>query len=312
MLSAEVTRLMDALEGGSRPSAVQITLLSDFGRAETAELADRWERVSPDLRQEVIERAAALAEDNVDLDFKGLIHVALGDEAAGVRRAAAEASWELRDRETARHLSTLVSSDRDESVRAAAATALEPLVLATELGEFDEAEGDAVVEALRNAVERRDESADVRARALESLGSRTLPWVSTLINDAYYSEDGRLRIAAIRAMGESAQESWIEYLEETATAEDPEMRYETAAALGAIGSDAGVEVLADLLDDEDTEVVNEAVMALGLIGGEDALEHLVRLAEYAEGALAEAVDAAIEAARYADSQPDLLRSRIGL
>jgi HEAT repeat protein len=313
MLSLEQLQLTGALERGDRPASVQVTLYSDLSREDVAELRPRWPLIPGDLREDLLERAAALAEDNVDLDFTGLVHVALNDESAEIRRRAIEAAWESRDRETARLLANLLANDDDESVRAAAATGLEPFVLAAELGEANPEVGDAVVNALRAAWGRPGESIDVRARAVESLGARSLPWVETLISDAYYSDDERLRMAAIRAMGQSAQERWLEYLEETAVSDDPAVRYETAVSLGVIGSEDGIDMLADMLADEDPEVVNAAVTALGQVGGEDAIDHLTNLLEQVEEPLREAIEAAIDAAKYADSeQPDLIRSRIGL
>jgi HEAT repeat protein len=313
MLSAELLRLLDAMARGAQPSAVQLTLLSDLGSEDAAELAAAWLRIPGELREQVVERAAALAEDNVDLDFSALVNVALADPVAAVRRSAVEAAWESRSRQTARLLRNLLESDDDESVRAAAATAMQPYVLATELGEFDPAEGARVVETLKTAWGRSDESLDVRARALESLGALSAPWVTTLINDAYYDGDRRMRVAAVRAMGESASEAWLEYLEETAASDDPELRYETAVALATIGSEAATDVLADLLRDDDPEVVAAAVAGLGQVGGDDAVRHLLDLQPTAEGMLAEAIEEALEAARYADAAPlDLLRSRIGL
>jgi HEAT repeat protein len=313
MLSTELLQLLHLLEHGTPPTAVQVTLLSDIARGDLDELRSRWARIPAHLRLDVMERSAALAEDNVDLDFRSLVRVGLDDVDPSVRRAAIEAAWEHLDRDTGRILRELLLRDNEESVRAVAATSLEPYVLATELGEFDEAEGGRIVDALRAAWERPGESVDVRARAIESLGSRSLPWVQTAITDAYYSEDRRLRIAAVRAMGQSADEAWLEYLEETAVSDEPEMRYETAVALGVIGSEAGIELLADLLTDEDGEVVAAAIASLGQVGGEEAIEKLSRLQFEGDEALTEALEEALEAARYAEQgPPDLIRSRIGL
>ncbi len=315
MLSTELLQLLHALQHGTHPSAVQITYFSDLSREDAAELVDHWHRITSDLRQEIIERATALAEDNVDLDFTELAHVALGDEVPEIRELAVDCVWESHDRETARLLRGLLN-DEQESVRAAAATGLAPFALASELGELDPAEGSDVTEALRTLAQREGESVDVRARAIESLGCLSLPWVAGVITDAYYADDERLRMAAVRAMGLSATEDWLEYLEETALSEDPALRYETALSLGAIGSEAGIEMLGDMLTDEDAEVLGAAVIALGQIGGEDAENHLLGLlhsVDEEDEVFREAIEDALEAARYADGrEPDLLRTRIGL
>ncbi|MGD9935626.1 MAG: HEAT repeat domain-containing protein, partial [Dehalococcoidia bacterium] len=109
----------------------------------------------------------------------------------------------------------------------------------------------------------------------------------------------------------SANERWLEFLEETATSEDPDLRFQTANAIGLIGSEAGIEQVKDLLADEDIEVVIAAVGALGAIGGDEAIEVLQRLDEGEEGPIADAIEEAIEDARYHEDK-DLLASRIGL
>jgi HEAT repeat protein len=298
--------LVARLLTGERPAASDVARLSGLETPDFEALRGAWLAIAPGAREDLIARAIELAEDNVDLDFTRLARIALGDPLPAIRRKAVESFWESRDRAIARLIVQALRTDPDESVRAAAATALGPFVLLFELGQFDREEGEAVVEALRDHTGASEVSIDVRARAIESLGPRTLPWVDTLIADAYYDDDPRMRIAALRAMGGSAQERWLEFLEEQAISDDAEFRYEAAVAMGAIGSEDAVELLAGMLTDEDTEVVLAAVAALGEIGGEEAAAVLVRFIEQADPALADAAEAALDAARYLDDA-DLIR-----
>ena len=309
--TSDLEALLARLAAGDRPGSVQLTLLSDLGRSEAAFLRERWPALPVEARRSALERSIELAEDNVDLDFAGLVRVAVSDDDSEVRRMAVLAGWENRSAPLAEQFGRLLRSDPEESVRAAAAETLAGFVLDRELGRFDTAAGDALIERLQEAWEDLDESADVRARALESLGPRSLPWVDTAISDAYYGDDPRIRLAAVRAMGASASERWLEFLEETATSEDPEVRFQTANAIGLIGSEAGIEQLKDLLADEDIEVVLAAVGALGAIGGDEAIDVLQRLDEGEEGPIADAIEEALEDARYHEDK-DLLASRIGL
>ncbi|MGE0569506.1 MAG: HEAT repeat domain-containing protein [Dehalococcoidia bacterium] len=309
--TSDLEALLARLAAGERPGSVQLTLLSDLGRPEVAFLRERWPALPVEARRSALERSLELAEDNVDLDFAGLVRVAVADDDSEVRRMAVLAGWENRSPALAEQYSELLRSDPAEAVRAAAAETLAGFVLDREVGRFDAAAGDALVERLKEAWEDPEESVDVRARALESLGPRSLPWVDTAISDAYYGDDPRMRLAAVRAMGASANERWLEFLEETATSEDPELRFQTANAIGLIGSEAGIEQVKDLLADEDIEVVIAAVGALGAIGGDEAIEVLQRLDEGEEGPIADAIEEAIEDARYHEDK-DLLASRIGL
>ncbi len=303
--------LVASLVAGERPPATGLTLLSDMDRTDTAHVRAAWLNISEPSRRALLGRAVELAEDNVDLDFSELARIGMDDDSAEVRRHAIAAAWETNHREIAARIAGLLRSDPDESVRAAAADALRPIVLAREFGSIDERTGTAAIDALRSAAGEAEPSADVRARALESLGSCTFPWVEVLITDAYYGDDRRLQLAAVRAMGESAEARWLELLEEQAQSEEAEFRYEVATSLGAIASEEAVPILTGLLADEDIEVITAAVSALGEIAGRDALESLANFRRNADPELVETVEAAIEAATFLEEQ-DLLRKKIGL
>jgi len=269
--------LLDQLAGGAPATAVQVAGLSDLGRDDATLLRARWPSIPLALREGTLQRAVELAEDNVDFDFTRLGHVALSDPAPSVRRRAVEVLWESRDRGVVADLTSRLRTDPDEAVRATAARILGHVVLAREFDVLDAATGDDVIEALRERAQDSGEAVDVRAGAVESLGPRSLPWVDQIIMDAFYSDDSRLRLAALRAMGNSASDGYLEFLEEQAASDDPLFRYEAALAAGGIASEEAVPFLTTMLTDEDTEVQFAAVMALGGIGGQDAVRALENL-----------------------------------
>ncbi len=306
-----LSALLDSLKAGTTPAAAQLTVFSDLDRDAAAALRIAWPSISSELRRSTLVRARELSDDSVDLNFTELGRAGLDDPEADVRRAAIESLWEGEDRRVGQRLATLLRSDPDDSVRAAAASGLAVFAAASENETIDRVTGDEAVDALRAAAAEDEPSLDIRGRAVESLGIRSLPWVETLISDAYYHEDRGLRLAAIRAMGHSGGGGWLEILEEEVQSDDPEFRFAVATALGEIESEQGVEVLSDLLADEDTEVVLAAVMALGQVGGSVAEERLETFIESVEGTLAEAAKEALEEAR-SDGSVDLMRQRIGL
>ena len=273
-----------------------MTALSDLSRAEAAEFAARWPAVSLKVRQSLIERLSVLVDDNVDLNFAPLMMVALDDAEPVVRSIAAQSLWESTDRDVARKLMSVLQHDTDDGVRAATAGSLRQFVLLRECESFDPKLGDDVVDALRNTAEDRGSGPAARAAALEALGPRSLPWVDPLIMESYYSDEHELRVAAVRAMGASAQERWLEYLLDQLQSEEPEFRYEAATACGLIASEDAVEAVAELLDDDDTEVAIAAVTALGEIGGPGAREQLQSFQRRAPEALAEVITEALETA----------------
>jgi len=298
----QLSQLLETLHAAGTLTATELAGLSDLSREDAHSVAGAFAGLPSTERESLLIRALELAEDNVDLDFSRFAAAALGDPEAPVRRAAVRILWESEDRATITRLAALVRDDGDEAVRAASAATLAGAVVRAEFDALDRETSEAVTNALRAAADDPSEAIDVRAAAIESLGARSLPWVTTLINDAYYAEDDRLRIAAVRAMGASAEERWVEYLADLAVSDDPEFRFEAAQSLGGIASDEGIEPLISLLDDEDLEVVTAALQALGSIGGDDVVELLTRLqAEPPEG-LEEEVDAALEMARFVTTE----------
>ena len=310
-LREALANLLNSMAQGAPPTAVELTLFSDLEAGALALVRERWEEVPPPVRRSSFARAKELAEDSVELHFEAFARLGLDDSDPAARIAAMGALAESVDRRVATRLGELVRTDADETVRAAAATALTPFVLLRELGEFDPRVGDSIVLALRAAASEAEPSILVRSRAVEAIGPRLLEWVETLISDAYYHEDREMRLAAIRAIGASAQEHWLDFLEEQAQSEDPEFRLEAANAIGALASEDGMETLGALLADEDAEVVLAALVALGDLGGDVAVEMLEQFLRSAEGPAADAAREALEEARFADSN-DLMREKVGL
>lgn len=294
--SRELSVFLDGLIAGESVKASSMSVLSDLAASEVPLLRSTWTQIPDEARLAVIVRAIEVAEDNVDLDFTTFALVALDDPLADVRARAAEALWESPGRSVATALTLALRADSDEDVRAAAAASLRQFVILREFEQIPVSEGDAVVNALRGAVEQ-ETSAAVRAAALESLGARGLPWVTNLISDAYVSDDRRIRIAAVHAMGESADDRWLDYLHEQFYSDDSEFRFEAATAAGNVASEDSVEPLAALLEDDDSQVILAAVAALAEIAGPEAIQLLEDFAARAPDGTEEAVAEAIAVAK---------------
>ncbi|MEX0783565.1 MAG: HEAT repeat domain-containing protein [Dehalococcoidia bacterium] len=304
----EIEALVDHLASGTRLTVAQIALLSDLSPDEAKPLSAGWQRIPADAKEALLDEAIVLAEGDVGLNFRRLAEIGLEDPESTVRISAIAGLWESRERDTARRLVLMLGTDPEEAVRAAAAGSLREFVLARELGQFDTEVGDDVVEALRTAFEDRTEALNVRAAAIEALGSRSLPWVATAISDAYYDDDRTLRISALRAMGDSADTRWFELLEDDLESSEPDVRFEAAAAVGEIGNEGGAVLLAPLLEDVDQTVLVAAIRALGAIGGDasiELLEEFLAAREDDDGDEAELkheAERAIERARSGDEE----------
>src|SRR3990172_3080607 len=229
-MAAPVSRALDQLEtdlaAGGTPTDADVALLSDLDSPAAATLRERWLEIPVACRAELLARATELAEDNVELHFVELAKIGLADPDPEVRESAILSLWESDDRAVAARLVELLAADPAPGVRAAAAVNLRRFVEEAELGRGRPTTGDRLVSALRHAFEDASEPVEVRAAAIEALGPCSQPWVADLIASAHESEDRGMRISAVRAMGNSALERWVEYLSDQLNSGDEEFRLE--------------------------------------------------------------------------------------
>ena len=293
---AELNEALERLAGGADLLPSELPVLSDLDREQVAALEAAWPGIPDDTRVRVITEAVRLADESVEVEFSRFAGVAIADPLAEVRGAAVEALRESTHRTTARLLTSVLRDDDDEEVAADAADILGEFVMRLELGRFPEREGEPVVDGLRAAAADPARAPVVRASSLESLAPRSAPWIEGLVLEAYYGEDETVRLAAVRAMGLSAREDWLEYVLEQFDAGDPEFRREAVIAAGEIASEEAIDRLADLFVDAEEEVAMAAVAAAGEIGGEVALEYLRDFAGEAPDGWQEIIAEAIEAA----------------
>ena len=275
-------------------AASRLSRLSALGNDELTAFGDAWREIDVARRRRIIRRLLDLAEDNVEMDFDAVFITGLGDEDAEVRFMAVQGLWEYEGRDLISSLLGLLERDPDPGVRAQAALALGTFAMRAELRQLSAADEERVVGALRAAIDNAAETVEVRARALEAAGARSLAWVRRSIEEAYRSPDRRLRVSAVHAMGRHCDPRWLPILMRELSSDDVEMRFEAASACASMGGEAAVPELVALLEDEDVEVQEAAVAALGEIGGEEARAALEELKEHPEARMREAAAVALE------------------
>jgi HEAT repeat protein len=275
-------------------AASRLSQLSALSNDELTVFGEAWPQIDVARRRQIIRRLLDLAEDNVDLDFDAVFIAGLADEDAEVRYMAVQGLWEYEGRDLISPLIDLLERDPDSGVRAQAALALGAFALRAEVQQLSAADGQRVEQALHAAIDNPEETVEVRARALESAGARSLAWVRRSIEEAYRSPHRRLRVGAVHAMGRHCDPRWLPILMRELASGDAEMRYEAANACASMGGEAAVPELVALLEDEDVEVQEAAVAALGEIGGEEARAALEGLREHPEARMREAAAAALE------------------
>lgn len=268
--------------------------LSDLSRSDLDALTRVWDQAPAWRRQAIMEDIESLGEEDNLLSFEALSQFALQDAEVSVRLPAARILAEYENPVYASSFISLLESDPDSDVRAAAASALGYYVYLGELEELDPLKKDEV-EATLLRVFRGNHPDLVRRRALEALGYTSLEEVQPLIQQAYASDNRYWKSSALFAMGRSASEIWLPQVLESLDSRLPQIRAEAARAAGELDAHGAVERLLELLDDPDEDVMSAAIWSLSQLGGEGVGDALVRVLKRTDDEeLAEWIDSALE------------------
>ena len=276
-------------------SQTQVARLSDLSRVNARTLAAAWDSIPEANRVDLVRRFDELSEERVELNFGRALRVALDDQSAVVRQLAVAGLWEDESSELLDRLRDMLVNDDSPDVRAQAAAALERFSGMAAIGSLDEPVSDDLRDVLRRSAIDGDAPYAVQRRALESLGPYASdPQISSLITDAFHSDDHGLQCSALYAMGRSQDPRWLPTILQELDSEDPEIRFEAARAAGLLGSTDALPVLMQAARDDDAEVRHVAIGAIGQIGGRGAVRALERLAEDAGEAVLELIQSAID------------------
>ncbi len=244
--------------------------LSSLSSEELKLLDEAWETIEPKRRREIMHRLVELAVENFELNFDSIFKSRLKDSDEEVRSAAIEGLWESEETSLIDLLINLLEEDSSEKVQAVAATALGKFALLAELKKLRSSHKSKISKALLATINDGNKPLEVKRRALEAAAPLSLPQMKQAIMEAYNSNDSKLKISALFAMGRSCNRSWLPILLKELTSIDTEMRYEAAGACGELGEKEAVPYLTELVSDHDVEVQLAAIKALGKIGASEA------------------------------------------
>jgi HEAT repeat protein len=292
---------LDELADGSKKLTVaSLQRLSQLNREQRAELNRRWPEIDVRRRRRFVQELIDLSEDNVDLSFDAVFLRGLDDDDSDVRLESVRGLWEHESTGLIGSLIELLEADEDPAVRAEAALALGRFVVMFQLSRLRENHFERVESALRRTIEKVDEIEEVRARAIEAIGPREVPWVRQAIREAYESDEHRLKVSAVHAMGRGGSNRWLPLLIRELASDEAELRYEAALAAGAIGDESVVSQILQLLTDEDDDVREAASAALGEIGGSEAKKALLEMLDSESTVAREAAAAALAGIEFED------------
>lgn len=289
----QLARLADL----GRPLAhAELKALSNLGPEMLKAFWAAWRQFPAERRLEIVAELDALAEDNVDMDFRPVLRACLSDADPDVRAAAVAGLWEDESERTMARLITMID-DEAGLVRAAAVVALARFAYRAEVGELPAAAGQQLLAALLRAATDPEQPPEVRRRAIEGLGYFAgSKEAQAEIGRAYAHSEVTMRESAVLAMGRSMRPTWFPYIERELKSPSPALRYEAARAVGELGEDGRplLTSLLPLVDDEDTEISQTAIWSLGQVGGPSAKRVLERLARSKDDARSQAARDALE------------------
>jgi len=244
--------------------------LSNLNSEELEFFEQEWVTIELKRQRQIIYRLVELAEDSFALDFDSIFRNHLNDPDANIRCKAIEGLWESEEPSLIDPLINLLEQDSSEEVQAAAATALGKFAVLAEDKKLRSCYTSKIEQALFSVIDNSSKSVDVKRRALEATAPLSLPQVQRTIIQAYQSQNTKVRISAIYAMGKSCNPYWLPTLLKELDGADAEVRYEAVTACGEIEKEEAVPYIIKHIDDPDVDVQLAAIQALGKIGGNEA------------------------------------------
>jgi HEAT repeat protein len=267
--------------------------LTQLSPANLKEFAQVWKTIELKRRREILTRLSELLTDSIELNFDSIFKTCLTDLDDDVRSEAINGLWENENPALISNYIDLLTTDPSEKVQAAAALALGRFALMAELGSISPKYGNVVGHVLLSVTGDKSKPIEVRRRALEAVAPLSTELVRTAIKTAYESNDDRLMISAIYAMGRNCESKWLPFLLKELKSNDAEMRFEAVGALGEIGNEDIVQYLMPVANDTDIDVRMAVMQALGKIGGNESKQFLLKNAGDPNEAVRDAIEQAL-------------------
>lgn len=268
--------------------------LSGISDDDSRKLVAIWAGWRPPVLRQFLRRLATLAEENVLFEFDAVFKVALAADDASARAISVGGLHESTDKSIARRFARLLTDDPSEEVRIAAAMGLARFAAMACEGKMIARDHDRIRDALKRAIERPDETGEVRRRAIEAIATYPAEANEAYIVRAYQSGDKLLQQSALYAMGRSGIRRWVPEITTSLSSDDPAIRYEATTALGLVGEEGDERLLVGVLADDDVQVRASALIALGRIGGPSARRIIQREMNSKVTVIAEAAREALE------------------
>ena len=268
--------------------------LSGIDDAKARSIVDAWLDWQPNDVVDTIVELRQVSETDRSLEFDALFRAATSFPHLPVRLESVRA---LSNGGSINIAQTLVATlERDESpeVRAAAAQALHAFAELSQSRNLSRMTSERIANSLVNAI--HIDMPIVRGKALISLAALRYEDVPDLI-DTMFDEaigDGVMMSDVLTAMGETGYRSWLPTIEDAFYSSDPQIRIAAVLAFGSIANDDDVESLSEPFDDHVLEVQMATVKALENIATTQAREMLALAVASSEPEVQQLAQAALD------------------
>ncbi len=269
--------VLDEIERGMPLQPAHLQVLSEPGPDLLLRVHRMWARLTPERRRDVLASLQHEAAEHSILDFHRVYLTALRDPDTATRILAVRGLFEEDRPEIMRLLLPMLADDPSTDVRVEVARTLGQHILAMEFGMMAEDDAETLIAGLRDTIDDVEQPDEVRGAALEALGAASDEATAELISEQYETGSGKMKLAAIRAMGRNASDGWLDLLIYHFDDEDPEVRATAAEAAGLLLLDEAVSPLSMLAtEDKDADVQVAAIKAIGEIASDEAQRILQR------------------------------------
>ncbi len=265
------SQVIDALLDNTQPFLPQyLHRFSDMFPEDVQALQAVWLQIDPQRRINLLEDLEELMETDTVVLFDEISLLAMKDPQPRARAAAIRLQSEEPKPGMARIFIKMAETDPEETVRAAAASALGQYIYLGELDDVRPEIKEEVENHLLKIIGGKDASL-VRRRALESMGYSSRDEVPPLIKKAYLSKDTGWIASALFAMGRSMDLRWEKQVMNNLESPDPEISFEAVRAAGKMEIQAARPRLLRMLENYDElelDVRGAVIWSLSEIGGE--------------------------------------------
>ncbi len=300
--------LLDALlDNTNLFPAHYLPSFSDISEQDLSAVCEVWPHVSVERKISLLNDLESIMEENSLLSFDAIAEFALTDEDAHVRSCAISLLWESNNPHLVETLCTMLENDPSDLVQISAAAGLARFVLLGELGEISERWSRRAIEALRKKQVETPHK-ELKQEILKSLAYTASPEINRQIEDANAQPDLTWQLAAITAMGRTADARWEQPLLKAINSTEITLQYEAVKAVGEIELQSARKPLLKMLQARvnEFELRLHVIWALAHIGGENVKETLQALLEKAhDDEEADVIERALDLLEFSEKLPDL-------